>query len=376
MSGQFFTDLWKEPNVQHSVWSVGIALAGIPVVVLLAMAARRVLRGGLGPEGATFWAKVVRHLGFFGVGFAILLQFQPDLDFIWEHETFHRMLRAAIAAAIGFPLVVLIARTTSRILSHRFGQEGGALLAKIVRYFGFLLVVIMILQQFKIDLGAILGAAGIAGVAIGFASQTSLSNLISGLFIVGERPFEKGDVIEVGGLSGIVEEIGLMALTLRTFDNRSVRVPNETLVKTNVVTVTRYPLRRVDTEIGVAYNESIEKVMKVLREVADLHALVLDEPEPVIIFTGFGDSAMKFLVGAWAIKEDYLKVKNELPIRIKQAFDREGIEMPFPHRVLAGGKAMQPIPVVMVKDGDAGTCGAKGQEAGLPGASGDVLPHR
>ncbi|MDB6076958.1 MAG: mechanosensitive ion channel family protein, partial [Akkermansiaceae bacterium] len=320
--------LWKTPDVQHTAWALAIAVAGVPLVVVLAMGARRLFTRPFGPEGATFWAKFVRHLGFLGLGFAILHQFQPNMEFLWADGTVRNVVSAVITGVIGFPLVVLISRTMSRIFTHRFGQEGGALLAKILRYFGFLLVVITILQQFKIDLGAILGAAGIAGVAVGFASQTSLSNLISGLFIVGERPFEKGDVIEVGGLSGIVEEIGLMALTLRTFDNRSVRVPNETLVKTNVVTVTRYPLRRVDTEVGVAYDESIERVMRVLREVADQHPSVLDEPEPVIVFNGFGDSAMKFMIGSWAIKEDYLKVKNEMPIRIKQAFDREGIEMP------------------------------------------------
>jgi small-conductance mechanosensitive channel len=74
---------------------------------------------------------------------------------------------------------------------------------------------------------------------------------------------------------------------------------------------------------------------------------VLDEPEPMIVFNGFGESSLNFMIGAWAVKEDVLKVKNQLPLRIKEAFDREGIEIPFPHRVLAGGKTMEPIPVVV-----------------------------
>ncbi len=269
------------------------------------------------------------------------------LALFWENDLLHRTLRAFVVAAAGIPLVVLLSRLLSRILSIRLGQQGGELLARIARYAGFLLVTVTVLQQFGFNLAAVLGAAGIAGVAIGFASQTSLSNLISGLFIVGERPFEKGDVIEVGGLTGTVEEIGLMALTLRTPDNRSVRVPNETLIKNSVVTVTRYPIRRVDLTVGVAYDESIERVMRVIRQVAEDHSAVLDEPEPIIVFNGFGESSLNFMIGAWAIKEDVMKVKNELPLRIKEAFDREGIEMPFPHRVLATGKAMHPIPVVV-----------------------------
>ncbi len=265
----------------------------------------------------------------------------------WSSPALQKTARVLVILATGIPAVLLISRIVAGILHHRLGRQGGDLLARIVRYAGYLMVLIAVLQEFGFNLAAVLGAAGIAGVAIGFASQTSLSNLISGLFIVGERPFEKGDIIEVGTFTGTVEEIGLMALTLRTFDNRSVRIPNETLVKTNVVTVTRYPIRRVDLTVGVSYNEAIDRVMKVLRDVAEEHGAVLDEPDPLIVFNGFGESSLNFMIGAWTVKEDVMKVKNELPLRIKEAFDREGIEMPFPHRVLAGGKAMEPIPVIV-----------------------------
>ncbi|MEM1085640.1 MAG: mechanosensitive ion channel family protein [Verrucomicrobiota bacterium] len=286
-----------------------------------------------------------------------------EADITWFVENRDRLIKAAVVLLVGFPLVSLASRLATRILRRRFGHQGGKLLGKILRFGGYAIVVITVLQQFGFNLGAVLGAAGVAGVAIGFASQTSLSNLISGLFIVGERPFEKGDVVEVDGITGLVEDIGLMALTLRTFDNRSVRIPNETLVKTNVITVTRYPIRRVDIQVGVAYDESIPKVMEVLREVADEHPAILDEPGPLIVFTGFGDSSLNFLFGVWGTKEDHLKVKNETPIRIKEAFDREGIEIPFPHTVLASGKAMHPIPVTLDEQ-NAGTFqGENGKES-------------
>ncbi|WP_367872878.1 mechanosensitive ion channel family protein [Luteolibacter sp. Populi] len=268
----------------------------------------------------------------------------------WSSPALQKASRVLVILITGVPIVLLISRITAGILHRRLGQQGGDLLARIVRYAGYLLILIAILEEFGFNLGAVLGAAGIAGVAIGFASQTSLSNLISGLFIVGERPFEKGDIIEVGTFTGTVEEIGLMALTLRTFDNRSVRIPNETLVKTNVVTVTRYPIRRIDLTIGVSYNEAIDRVMKILREAAEDHPAVLDEPEPVIVFNGFGESTLNFMIGAWTTKEDVIRVKNGLPRRIKEAFDREGIEIPFPHRVLTGNRSMEPIPVVVVPD--------------------------
>lgn len=276
--------------------------------------------------------------------------FEDLISTFWSSPLLQKSTRAAVVLVTGLPLVFAVSSIVARVLRHRLGEQGGNLLARIVRYAGYVMVLVGVLQEFGFNLAAVLGAAGIAGVAIGFASQTSLSNLISGLFIVGERPFEKGDVIEVGTFIGTVEEIGLMALTLRTFDNRSVRIPNETLVKTNVVTVTRYPIRRVDMTVGVGYNEAIDQVMRVLRQVADAHPAVLDEPEVVIVFNGFGESSLNFMIGAWAIKEDVIKVKNELPLRIKEAFDREGIEMPFPHRVMAGGKAVEPIPIVISRE--------------------------
>lgn len=276
--------------------------------------------------------------------------FDDLISTFWSSPLLQKSAKAAVVLVTGLPLVFAVSSIVARVLRHRLGEQGGNLLARIVRYAGFVMVLVGVLQEFGFNLAAVLGAAGIAGVAIGFASQTSLSNLISGLFIVGERPFEKGDVIEVGTFIGTVEEIGLMALTLRTIDNRSVRIPNETLVKTNVVTVTRYPIRRVDITVGVGYNEAIDQVMRVLRQVADAHPAVLDEPEAVIVFNGFGESSLNFMIGAWAIKEDVIKVKNELPLRIKEAFDKEGIEMPFPHRVMAGGKAVEPIPIVISRE--------------------------
>ena len=203
-----------------------------------------------------------------------------------------------------------------------------------------------------LNLGAILGAAGVAGIAVGFAAQTSLSNIISGFFMIGERPFELGDIIEVDGIAGTVDTIGLLALTLRTFDNRSVRIPNETLVKTQLINVTRHPIRRFNLDIGVAYDENIGHVLKVMQEVAETNLQSLNEPDPLIIFTGFGDSSLNFLLGAWCVQEDYGTLRNTLPRELKERFDKENIEIPFPHMTLAAGKALSPIPVDLISDSE------------------------
>ncbi|MFP6877849.1 MAG: mechanosensitive ion channel family protein [Roseibacillus sp.] len=249
---------------------------------------------------------------------------------------------------LGFILVAIINRLTTRFVGPRLSTQGIMVLRKLIRYLGVAFVCIIALNQVGLNLGAILGAAGVMGIAIGFAAQTSLSNIISGFFLIGERPFELGDVIEVEGISGTVDTIGLLSLTLRTFDNRSVRIPNETLVKTKVINVTRHPIRRFSLEIGVAYDENIGHVLGVLKDISEKNVQCLDEPSPLIVFTGFGDSSLNFVLGAWCLQEDYGTLRNSLPRELKERFDREQIEIPFPHMTLATGKALGPIPVKMV----------------------------
>jgi small-conductance mechanosensitive channel len=222
------------------------------------------------------------------------------------------------------------------------------LLSKSVVYLGSLVIVLMVLQYAGFKLGTLLGAAGIAGVAIGFAAQTSLSNLISGLFLVWERPFQVGDVLEAGSDKGVVHSIDLLSIQLRTYANKLIRIPNESLIKNSFTNITRFPIRRMDIKIGVAYKENIEKVMRVLREVADQNRYCLDEPEPVIIFEGFGDSALEFLFAPWFAKQDYIAMRNSLMIEVKRRFDEEGIEIPFPHRTLYTGSVTEPFPIRLV----------------------------
>ena len=128
------------------------------------------------------------------------------------------------------------------------------------------------------------------------------------------------------------------------------RIPNESLVKNNVTNITRHPIRRFNLDVGVAYDEDIDRILEIMREVAFENEHCLDDPAPLIRFTGFGDSSLNFFFGAWGIREDYIALSNSLPRDLKKRFDAEGIEIPFPHRVLAGGKAVEPIPVRMVDE--------------------------
>jgi small-conductance mechanosensitive channel len=234
-----------------------------------------------------------------------------------------------------------------------FTARQGMLAGKFIFYGGTILITTMVLQQLGFRLTALLGAAGIAGIAVGFASQTSVSNIIGGLFLIVDNPFSVGEVVKVGDVTGEVLALDLLSVRIRTFDNKLVRIPNETLVKATVTNYSRFPIRRVDLDIAVAYKEDLARVKTILLDVAEKNPLCLAEPEPTLLFSKFGDSAVEIFLGVWAQSGDYGAVKNALMSDVKKRFEAEGVEIPFPTHVVRAPSAEEPI-AVRVEGGKGG----------------------
>ncbi len=270
------------------------------------------------------------------------------LSEVMDHNRLLPLVRALVILCVG----VALAKTASVAVQRIFGRHMTAhhvmLIKRLVFYLLLLLFAVSALHELGFDLSIVLGAAGILSVAIGFASQTSASNLISGLFLIGERPFSVGDIIKVGDTTGEVLSIDLLSVKLRTYDNLYVRLPNESLIKSEVTTLTKFPIRRLDLLIGVAYKEDINKVREVLTAVANNDPLCLEEPKPLFIFLGFGESSIDLQFSLWTKRENFIAFKTSVQIEIKQAFDQNGIEIPFPHRTIYTGSVTDPFPVRIV----------------------------
>lgn len=264
-------------------------------------------------------------------------------------DTLLRIFYAVLKVAIGLLAARLISNGVVKMFARQASVHHALILRRITFYVILGLFVASALTDLDVDLSVFLGAAGILTVAIGFASQTSASNVISGLFLIGEKPFAIGDVIKIGTTTGEVLSIDLLSAKIRTFDNLYVRVPNETIIKSEITNLTRFPIRRIDIVMGVAYKEDLNRVRDVLMETADRHPLCLDEPRPLFIVHGFGESSMNFQFSIWAMRENFLVVKNEMLYQIKQAFDREGIEIPFPHRALLTASQADPLPIRLIQ---------------------------
>lgn len=200
---------------------------------------------------------------------------------------------------------------------------------KIIRYAGFTVMVLTAFHRLGIDISAILGAAGIAGVAIGFAAQTSISNIISGLFVITERAFKINDTIEVNGTIGTVQAINLLSVILKTFDSQYVRIPNETIIKANLINYSQFPYRRVKTELSVAYGTDLRRTEQILLAVAKNNAFTLDDPAPSILWTSFSSSSIDFTLMTWTKIEDFRNLRNSLFIEIDEKLKQENIIVPF-----------------------------------------------
>jgi len=201
-----------------------------------------------------------------------------------------------------------------------------------------LLGILIALSQLGISLGPLLAGLGIAGFIIGFALQDTLGNFASGMLILIYRPFDVGDFVTAGGVTGKVSHMSLVNTTFKTIDNQVLVVPNNLIWSGVVTNVTAQRTRRVDLVFGVAYSDDIEKVEKILADIVESHELVLDDPEPVIKLHELADSSVNFVVRPWVKTDDYWEVYWDMLRTVKMRFDAEGITIPFPQREIHTAK--------------------------------------
>lgn len=182
-------------------------------------------------------------------------------------------------------------------------------------------------------LTTLLAAAGITGIVLGFSAQTVVSNFISGIFMYFDRPLQIGDPVEVGGYSGIVHDIRILSTRIRTWDGLLVRIPNEKLFNSEIKNLQKYPARRVNIIVGIAYKEDAGRAIEVIKKTLDEMPYVLAEPEPTVFVDSLGDNSVNISIKAWAPTVKWFDVRTQIVQRVKEALDEAGIEIPFPQRV-------------------------------------------
>lgn len=253
---------------------------------------------------------------------------------VFTVDTALRVFQVFLTIFLGLVLLGLMVSILKRVTKKRFDVRTSGLIIKITQYLGLALIAINAFDVARVDLSALLGAAGIAGIALGFAAQTSVSNFISGFFLISEKMFAPGDVLNVDGTVGSVLSVDALSIKLRTFDNQLVRIPNETLIKTNVFNITRFPARRLNMNILITYDSNLEKAKAVLLDTVAKNREILKNPEPLFFVKGFAENGVDLLLGVWIASTDWVTANNSIHIDVKKRLDEEGIAFAFPTRTI------------------------------------------
>ncbi len=206
------------------------------------------------------------------------------------------------------------------------------MVVSIVRNCIIVLGILVALSQVGISLGPLLAGLGVVGFVIGFALQDTLSNFAAGAMILIYRPFDVGDLVEIGGVSGTVNHMSLVNTTVLTLDNQTLLIPNSKIWGDVVKNVTAQTMRRVDLMFGISYGDDIPKTERILQEIIDSHDKILTEPESIVRLHELADSSVNFVVRTWVNRDDYWDVYWDLTRSVKIRFDEEGISIPFPQR--------------------------------------------
>ena len=229
-----------------------------------------------------------------------------------------------------------IARKVTRKAMDKAGVD--PTITGFVKQFAYIIVIVVAvlasLSKFGIQTTSFVAVLGAAGFAIGFALQGSLSHFAAGVMLLAFRPIRVGDFVEAGGVSGTVKEIKLFTTIMATPDNVHMVVPNSKIFNDTIKNYSVNESRRVDLTIGIGYGDSIDRAMEVLLEVMRADDRIIKEPSPQIVVVDLGDSSVNLLVRCWTKRADFWGVKCDLTKNIKENFDIQGIEIPFPQSVV------------------------------------------
>ena len=223
---------------------------------------------------------------------------------------------------------LIVKKTTVKKLDPRVSKS----ISRIISYVFYVLIVMYIMGLLGIDLAAIWGAMGIAGVAIGFAAQTTVSNLISGIFIVTEKAIKFGDFIELDGVSGTVERIGLLSIRVKTLDNQLIRIPSSSVINAKLKNFSSYEYRRYVFEVSVDYSTDLDKALEVLKGVPSKCSLAItDKPDyaPKAVLTTCMDSGIGMNLVVWCERPNFLDLKSQVCKEVVKAFQENDINIPF-----------------------------------------------
>lgn len=258
------------------------------------------------------------------------------------------IVSAILILAVGYWLASRLGAVTRRAIDRktRIDATVKPLAGNTVKYLILTVTIVAVLGQFGIQTASIIAVLGAAGLAVGLALQGTLQNVAAGVMLLLLRPFRVGEFVDAGGLGGTVEEIGLFTTRLTTYDGIFVQAPNSMLWNTAITNYSRNPSRRFDFTVGISYGDDVDAAQAALMKVMTDDSRVLEDPAPMTMVAGLGDSSVNVNMRCWIGTDDFWPAKWDLQKAAKQAVEAAGCTIPYPQREVrhvgapAGGTAV------------------------------------
>lgn len=245
-----------------------------------------------------------------------------------------KLITVGIILIIGYVIIRVLVHLIDRFFDKvNFDRSVETFIENIARVGLWGILLIVILGNLGVNVTGLIAGLGIMGFIVGFALKDTLGNLASGIFILFHKPFKVGDWINVGGIVGGVERVGIAACVLKSPDNVKITIPNSKIWGDTIQNYTGNPTRSLrNLEIGISYNSNIDKAIRIINNILKKDERVLKDPEPQIVVKSLGDSSVNIAVRPHMKKEDFWGVYFDTVKKIKEEFDKNGIEIPFPQR--------------------------------------------
>ncbi|HWQ49316.1 MAG TPA: mechanosensitive ion channel family protein [Methanosarcina sp.] len=264
--------------------------------------------------------------------------------------TLGSVLKFVLILSFSTLLAKILSLYLRRSLKDRVSKDVGETTIKIL-YYGMLAIVFFSnLHLIGIDPSGFLLAGGVTGIILGFASQNIVGNLVSGFFLMIERPIKIGDQVQINDVSGYVTDIRIISTRIRTFEGLLVRIPNQQVFTTNITNIVGHPVRRFEYTIRIRYSDDANAAIFLIKDLIDKEPFALLNPSPSVFVNDLADSSVNISVRIWAPVNEWFGIKTRILWNIKQSLEENGIEIPLPQRIVRIQTDVQKIPEELIPE--------------------------
>lgn len=254
-------------------------------------------------------------------------QILKDLASLASAKLLGAVIAAVLVVIAGKILMKMVNNAADKLNMDETLQRFLNAAAKVVIYF---VAIMIVASALGFEMSSLVALASVVSAAFALAASGVLSNLFGGILLLITKPFGVDDYVSVGGVEGVVQEVGLVGTKLNTGDNKRITIPNSTIVSSTIINYSCEGKRRVDLVFNVGYDNDVERVKTAIRATADNHDLVLDKENIFVRVSAYNDSTISYTLRVWCKNEDYWTVYFDLMEQIKKTFDQVGITMVYP----------------------------------------------